>query len=67
MTAEVVQIVRVEPPDPIEVCRDRAVDDIERELGHHLDLGARIAITNALDRFASEAQAVRRCTDCPWD
>jgi hypothetical protein len=66
MTAEVVQIVRVEAPDPIEVARDRAVDDIERELGHRLDLGARIAITNALDRFASDARAVGRCFQCPW-
>ena len=66
MTAEVVQIVRVEPPDPIEVARDRAVDDIERELGHRLDLGLRIAITNALDRFASDAQVHGRCRQCPW-
>jgi hypothetical protein len=66
MTAEVVQIVRVEPPDPLEVARDRAVDDIERELGHRLDLGKRIAITNALERFAGEASTIRRCTDCPW-
>jgi hypothetical protein len=56
VTAEVVQIVRVEPPDPIEVARDRAVDDIERELGH-VDLGARIAITKALNRFAKEVAA----------
>jgi hypothetical protein len=65
MIADVVQIVRVEPPDPIEVARDRAVDDIERELGH-LDLGARIAVTNALDRFASEARLHGRCWQCPW-
>jgi hypothetical protein len=38
MTAKVVQIVRVVPPDPLAVARDRAVDDIERELGR-LDLG----------------------------
>jgi hypothetical protein len=62
MTAEVV-FVRVAPPDPLEVCRDRAVDDIERELGH-LDLGARIAITNALERFAGEVSAVYGCN--PW-
>ena len=66
MTVEVVQIVRVEPPDPIDVARDRAVDDIERELGHRLHLGERIAITNALERFASEAQWHARCRQCPW-
>jgi len=52
--AEVVQIVRVEPPDPLEVARDRMVDDIERILGQRLDVCARIDITNALDRFARE-------------
>jgi hypothetical protein len=65
MTAEVVQIVRVEPPDPVEVARDRAVDDIERELGHRLDLGARIAITNALERFAGAVAAQSGRCD-PW-
>jgi hypothetical protein len=64
MTAGVVQNVQVAPPDPIEVCRDRAVNDIERELGHRLDLVARIAITNALERFAGEVSAVYGCN--PW-
>ena len=65
MTAEVVQIVRVEPPDPLDVARDRAVDEIEREFGHRLGLEERIAITNALDRFAGAVDAAHGGRD-PW-
>lgn len=55
--ANVVQIVRTQPPDPLAVSRDAAVADIERELGHHLALVERVSIENVLDRFANAVSA----------
>jgi hypothetical protein len=64
--ANVVQIVRTQPPDPLAVSRDAAVAEIERELGHHLALVERVSIENVLDRFANAVGFHRSYHADPW-
>ena len=62
MTATVVQIVRVAPPDPLAVEVDRAVAEIERVVGH-LDLHQRIAVEWVIETFG-DVVVLGRCD--PW-
>lgn len=50
-------------PTPLTLAIERAVQDIERELHHHLDAVERIAIERVLEQLADDAPNRRRE---PW-
>lgn len=45
---------KVQPPDPMEIALERAIQAIERELPHRLDLYQLIAVYRILDDLASD-------------
>ena len=60
-----VVVVTVPPIDPVAVAVERAIDEIERELGMHLDVHKRIGVTLAIERFEAVVRFhTERCD--PW-
>ena len=56
---------RIATIDQAVVVIDRTIDEIERELGHRLDVHQRVAVTFALERLEANARQ-RACLECQW-
>jgi hypothetical protein len=55
--------IAARPADPRDVALDRAVDEIEREVGH-LNLHQRIIVARAIDQFGDAVRSLQH--ECDW-